>query len=98
MKKHGFDITPDINPLGIRYWAYIYQHGTPRFEVYVCLGKDEKTGHFVFETRSGRTFVIARRYEELLKPEFKPFLFNFQVIDQEMDRVEDEEMKQKENK
>lgn len=72
-------ITSPSGLAGIKYWAQHYLHRTPRYEVFVYLGKQSDTGLHVFRSVK-ENVVIGKQFHQLNVGGFHPFCLDFEAI------------------
>ena len=80
MRDDKYKIVPDAPLLGIRYWVQWYIKRVPKFEIFEYIGKDQDKELYFFKSRSEGT-VLGRRFSELNKFGFRPFLLDISKIE-----------------
>lgn len=65
---------------GVRYWALHFLTRTPRYEVYVYVGRDKDLGLYWFRAYEEPNVMISRNAYQLRTPYFQPFLIDHERI------------------
>jgi hypothetical protein len=84
MKLAGFEVTPEYDLLGCRIWAFHYSDRG--FELFDYVGKNEVEGLHFFLSRT-TSAQIARKTEEVVTRDFKPFLIDCRRLEEERERL-----------
>jgi len=75
----GYNIEPETELLGIRYWVQCYLKRIPRFEVFEYIGRDKEYEMYFFKSKSEGS-IMGRHFRDLNKFGFKPFLIEWNKV------------------
>jgi hypothetical protein len=66
-------------PLGVTFWAQVYQNRIPRYEVFKFIGRQRSTGVYYFQSVREKT-IIGKSFYQLNQHGFIPFCIDFEKM------------------